>query len=213
MIRQAFEKLYPKKEFNYKPVLKYSSRFKDFGANIKLYGNTLEIALSRKWKTISKEIRIGLIQELMLRLFHDKKDSMYIDLYNKFVKKLHIAIPKTDIDPVLEQSFDRVNERYFYGFVEKPNLVWGGNSKTSLGSYDYKIDTIKISRVFTSNKELIDFVMYHEILHKKNKFQSKQGRTVFHDKKFRDKERQFENHKDMEKKLNSFLRRPRFFGV
>jgi len=226
LITEAYTHLYPEGKFNYSARIKYTNRFNDYGANVKLLGNELEFGLSKKWRTVSREIRMGLLQELMLKLWGRKGmkksdiSTTYIDLYNSFVKNIHIAIPKDKIEPVLYESFDRMNDKYFYGIVEKPNLVWGSNSKSSLGSYDYKIDTIRMSRVFERiaehDPELLDFVMHHEILHKAHKFKSKVGNNRFHDTEFRKREKEFENYHEVDKRLKKALAKARvksfFFG-
>lgn len=223
-VQEAFERLYPGREFNYDVKIRLTDHFKDYGANVKMRGNSIEFGLSKKWRGISREIKMGLIQELMLKLWghRNKKEinTTYIDLYNSFVRNIHIAIPKTETHPVLSESFERVNDKYFYGIVEKPNLVWGSNSKTHLGSYDYKRDTIKISMVFDklvqTDPELLDFVMHHEILHKSHKFKSKLGNNRFHDKEFRRKERAFDNFDEVDRRLKKALAKARikswFFG-
>ena len=210
LVREAYSLLFPEKEgedFRLIPRLKYSGKFKDYNANVSLRGNVIEFRLCRKWKDVSREIQIGLIQELMARIFKSRARSMYIDIYNNFVKNLHIAVPKTDGPLALEESFRRVNEKYFLGIVEKPNLVWGSHSKTKLGEYNFKRDTIKISRVFSKlDAVLMDYVMYHEMLHKVNKFKSTGLRTRYHDKKFRTAEKQFENYEEVENNLKKALR-------
>ncbi|MCX8147531.1 MAG: hypothetical protein N3D84_03625, partial [Candidatus Woesearchaeota archaeon] len=169
IVEEAFRLLYPDKEFNYETKVKYSGHFSDYGANIKIKGNIICLGMSKKWKEVSREIQIGLAQELLLKILgkRNKKElknisTTYLDLYNSFIKNIHIAIPKTHIEPMLSESFDRVNEKYFYGLVEKPNLVWGGDSLRCLGSYDYKKDTIKISRIFEklgkNDPDLLDIV-------------------------------------------------------
>jgi hypothetical protein len=208
MIETAFKKLYPNKDFNYKVKLTYSKRFKDYNANVKKLGNHLEFGLSHKWKSVSEEIRIGLIQELLLGLFNDKKNSINIDLYNNFIKSLHIAIPKTKTHAVLEESFNRVNEKYFYGLVERPNLVWKGNSKTHLASYDFQSDTISVSNIFRyADEEIMDYLIYHELLHKKLKYYHKNGKSIHHTSEFRKKEKSFENKKMIEKKMAAWIKK------
>ena len=142
--------------------------------------------------------------------YKKKINTFYIDMYNNFIKHVHIAVPKTDIDPQLEQSFDRVNERYLLGVVEKPNLIWGNFTKRTLGTYDYKSDTITLSSVLKkfveTNSEFVDIVMYHEMLHKQNKFRACNGRSLYHDKKFKQAERMFENFTETEKRLHHAVR-------
>jgi len=214
MIKEAVDGLYD--DFPYTYSLKYSGKFKPFRANVKLSGNHIEFALSKRWKRISRDIQIGLIQELLLKIMRKRikplrTNTYNIELYNFFMKKIHIAAPKTDIDPVLEESFDRVNSRYFYGLLEKTNLKWGNASLSKLGSYEYGTDTIVVSKVLeNADRELLDYIMYHEMLHKKHKFSKRGTRNYHHTSKFKKDERDFENSNLIEKKLSSFLNRKRF---
>src|SRR3989338_6954790 len=114
LIKEAFQQLYPEKELKYSVSLKYSRKFKPYNANVKLHRDNLMFNLSRDWKKISKEIQIGLMQELMIKILKEKnKKTMNMELYNTFLKNVHIAIPKTKTDAVLEESFNRINEDYF----------------------------------------------------------------------------------------------------
>lgn len=202
IIEQAFKRLYPDKDFPYSAKIRYSGKFKEYNANIRLCNDMLELRLSKSWRHINKEIKIGLVQSLLLKIFKDKKDTTNTDIYNFFIKKLHISAPKTGSHPILEDSFNRVNERYFYGILEQPNLCWGCNSIRKLGSYEYQTDTITISRIFEGeDPELLDYVMYHELLHKKHKFRHKNGRNYHHTRLFRQAEKQFENAGMIESKI------------
>ena len=211
LIIEAFQQLYPNKELKYSVSLKYSRKFKPYNANVKLYGNNLIFNLSRDWKKISKEIQIGLIQELLGKILHDKKKTMNIELYNLFMKNVHLAAPKTKTDKILEESFDRVNENYFNGMLDKPNLQWGSNSTSKLGAYEYGSDTITISSIFkNSPKEFLNYVMYHEMLHKKFKFESKNGRHLHHSNEFKKMEGKFENRDLIEKEIGKLTKKHRF---
>jgi len=215
LIQEAYQLLYPDKQLQYEPSLRYSGRFSDYNANVRLHRGMLEFRLCKKWAEVSREIQIGLLQELMLRLFHDKRKTMHIDLYNNFVKSLHLAIPKTRSDPTLEAAFDRVNERYFSGIIEQPNLAWGTFSKRKLASYNYKTDTISVSTVFQHlpDASLLEYVMYHEMLHKREKFNCAGSRNHFHTPEFRRKERLFEDWEAVERRLNGAVSRVRWKGA
>jgi len=206
LVEQAFNDLFPDKDLeNYELRIKYTDKFKPYNANVRYTKNTLNFNLSKKWRKISKEIQIGLLQGLMLKIFKEKNKTINIDLYNNFMKNLHISVPKINTDPILEESFNKVSEKYFLGLIERPNLTWH-NSIRRLGSYEYGTDTISISNVLSSDIELLDYVMYHEILHKKHKFYYKNGRTYHHTKEFKDSEKIFDNGNEMEKKLNDLVR-------
>ena len=207
---KAFIELFPEKNhLDYELKIEYNNKFKPYNANVKYLSNKIQFNLSKKWRTVSKEIQIGLVQELLLKIFKEKKKTTNIDLYNIFMRNIHIAVPKTKTHPEMEDSFNRVNEQYFYGLIEQPNLVWGSASLRKLGSYEYGSDTITISRIFQNNDGLLDYIMYHEILHKKHKFKNKNGRNYHHTAKFRKDEKEFENSKEMEKEISRLVNKNR----
>ena len=205
---KAFEELYPGKEAEIE--VDYSGRLKSYGSRVhyNLGKKEFKFTLNKKWRHIDEDIRIGLVQALFLKVFRDKRRTFNVDLYNNFVKHLHIAIPKEKIDPILKKSFDRVNEKYFSGLIENPNLVFGQDSFRTLGHYNYRTDTITMSTIFGKRTDLIDYVMYHEILHKKHKFNAGLNNR-YHTTKFRNEEKQYENSEQWEKELTKFLRAKR----
>ncbi len=206
LIERAFSKLYPDKEFVYNSSIKYSGKFKSYNANVRRIGNNIQFKLSSEWKKVDEEIVIGLIQDLFVRLTKEKRKSSNIDLYHTFIKRLHLAIPKTQSNPILEDSFNRVNNRYFQGLVDKPNLRLGNPTTTKLGSYDFHTDTITVSSVFIDHQDVIDYIMYHEMLHKKLKFSHKGLKTMHHTKQFKHMEKKFENSKQLEAKITKIIR-------
>jgi hypothetical protein len=211
LAEEAYIELYPGKELKYDITIKYSSHFKPYNANVKKHGNSLTFHLSRDWRKRSKDIQIGLIQELLGKILKDKKKTINMDLYNMFLKNVHIAIPKTKTDSVLEVSFNRNNDEFFNGMMDIPNLKWGNESTSKLGSYEYGSDTITISTIFRfADPVLLDYVMYHEMLHKKFKFESKNGRTVHHSPEFKRMESKFPDYKLMESQISKLARKHRF---
>ena len=208
ILEDAYSQLYPEKAFPYDTVeIVYSRKFRPYNANVRLRGKNLVFHFSHEWKDVSEEIQIGLIQELFVKLAKDKRKTTNIELYNIFVKNLHVAAPKTESEPEIEESFERVNDKYFSGMLDKPNLRWGINSFRKLGHYEYTTDTIVISTIFRgAEHELIDIIMYHEMLHKKLKFYQTNGRNMHHSPEFREMEKMFENFDSVEKKLHEFVR-------
>jgi len=206
IVEKAFTGLYPEQPYQFEATVKYSGQFKGYNANVRKLGNRVTFKLSKNWRKVSNEIKIGLIQDLLIRILKKKAHSINIDLYNIFLQKVHIAIPKTKTDPILEQSFIKLNDQYFYGTLEQPNLTWGQESYTKLGSYEYGTDTITISTALKQHQSeelpLLDFVVYHEMLHKKHKFKSTNGRTHAHTRAFKEDEKRFHLYHDCERAIN-----------
>lgn len=201
---KAFSEMFPNKQMTRVLKIRYSRAFNAYNANVKYTPGSMVFSLSYEWKKISNEIKIGLIQSLLLRVYKEKKKTLHMDLYENFIKTVGDYSEVKISDPVLEESFKRVNEKYFNGFIDKPNLKWGSESFSKLGSYEYGANTVTISKVLVEDEELLDYVMYHELLHKKHKFYTKNGRSFHHTSKFRKKEKEFDN-PDVEKKLERFL--------
>jgi predicted metal-dependent hydrolase len=220
IVEEAFSRLYPEKDQDsYIFKLSYSGRFSAYNAHVKYIGKSYEFCLSKRWKGVSREIQIGLIQHLMQKVFKTRRKTLYQDLYDSFLKNVHVSIPKDNVDEELKKSFERVNDRYFLGTVEMPNLVYGKSTFRKLGSYEYGSDTITISSVFknlSSDEEvLLDYIIFHEMLHKVHKYKTTNGRSLHHSKAFKNAEKQFRE-KDIEKKLSRFLRKKRLkraFGL
>jgi len=205
-IQQAFTEVYPTKQFNYTTEVTFSGKFKPYNARIRLRNNHLHFSVSNEWKTVDEDITKGLVQSLLLRLFGGKQATLNIQLYNSFLKKLPSVTERKQSEPMLTESFQRVNEQYFFSTMDQPTLVWGQKSTRTLAHYNLHIDTITMSTIFTDAPiHLRDYVMYHEMLHKKHQF-SGSARRQFHTPAFRADERMFKNAEQCEKELNAFIR-------
>jgi len=209
LVKKAFAELFPEKEIDFDARIKYSKAFKGYNAKVKYTRNFMEFRLSHSWKEVSDEIQIGLLQSLFNKIYNKNIKTINIELYDIFLKKVPLLTPKTKTDPVLEQSFNRVNKEYFNEMISQPNLVFGGNNFHTLGTYDYGTDTIRISELLKKNEQLMDYVMYHEMLHKKHKYKSTGKRTIHHSRLFRQEERKFRD-PEIEDKLKNFLKKEKF---
>ena len=133
-----------------------------------------------------------------------------MDLYESFIKNLSKHAPVTKSDPHLQASFERVNAKYFQYDLDLPNLQWGSNSFAKIGCYEYQTDTITMSTILKNeNLDILDYIMYHELLHKKLKFYTKSGRSYHHTTEFKRLENQYENLKVIEKQLNFICKKAR----
>lgn len=207
ILTEAYLGLFPDKSPLHELRLKYSGRFSGYNANVYYTAKKMEFRLSKNWRGINKEIKIGLIQSLMQKAFRTKKSTINTEMYNIFLKKVHIAVPVKSGDPELESSFKRINDAFFGGIIEPANLCWGKESLSRFGSYSYGSDQIRINPLLKGNQRLLDYVMYHEMLHKKFKFTSSSTRCFHHTKEFRAAEERYPDKEELEKELKELPRR------
>ncbi len=214
LIEKAFREIYPERPFFYIPTIKYTAQFNGFNANIRLRSTMIEIRMSKEWEQVSEEMQIGLIQSLLIKIFKRKGDKKIMtnnmDLYNKFLKNVHVAIPKTAESPMLVEKFNKINDQFFDGVLEQPSLKWGNYAKAKLGHYEYGSDTIMLSKYLeTAPEEYMEYVLYHEMLHKKHKFTHTNGRSLHHSTAFKADEAKFPRAVELEREIPRYLSRKR----
>lgn len=210
---RAFRDLFPSRNMP-QINIKYSGRFKDYNANVtmKKLGWTitkLEFNLSKKFLETEDELKIGIIQHLLNKVYKTKKDTLEQDIYTNFLKHLSTYSERKESDPFLVEIFDDLNEEYFHGLLDQPNLIFGQESLTVLGHYNYQNDTVTISTALLENHLLLKFVVYHELLHKKHGFKKVGKKTMYHTKEFKEDEKKFFD-KHIEAKLERFVKRKKF---
>lgn len=182
----------------------YSGRFKNLNANVRYGMGWMEFRLAKEWKDVDEDIKKGLVQHLLCKVYGLKKKTTSISMYEEFLRQASNYAERIDSDPYLIERFHELNEEYFGGFMDMPNLTFGEFSTTRLGTYDYASDTVRISTALMDDQDMLDYVLYHELLHKKHKFTCSNGRTHHHTKEFREDEKKFKV-PDAEKKLERFL--------
>ncbi|MGE0129608.1 MAG: hypothetical protein AB7U82_16135 [Blastocatellales bacterium] len=113
----------------------------------------------------------------------------------------------------LDESFARVNAVYFNNQMPKPRLVWNRTlTARKFGHYQPGRDTIMISITLDAPgvpDHVLDFVMYHELLHKKHGSMIVNGRRLAHSPAFRADERQFAGYEEAERLIHELAMRQR----
>jgi hypothetical protein len=106
----------------------------------------------------------------------------------------------------LQQIFERVNQAHFSGQMEKPNLIWNKTlTHRKFGHYQATNDTVMVSMSLDEASTpvyVIEFIMYHELLHKHLGVLNQGGRSYAHTKTFREAEVRFPYQKQAQAYLN-----------
>lgn len=96
----------------------------------------------------------------------------------------------------LEELFSRLNDRYFEGRLKRPDLSWSQRqTRRILGHHDHVHGAIVVSRTLDDARVppfVVEYVLYHEMLHIAHPPRVVSGRTIYHSRLFRGDERRFE---------------------
>ena len=111
----------------------------------------------------------------------------------------------------LDRSFDRVNSTYFADSIDRPLLHWNSIvTSRKFGHYEFARDTVMLSISLDDDsvtEHLVDYVMYHELLHKKHGVTLKNGRRMAHTSAFRRDEKRFADYEGTRVSLDGLARR------
>jgi hypothetical protein len=113
----------------------------------------------------------------------------------------------------LSELFDELNERYFAQALERPTLSWSqGLTRRVLGHHDHVHGAIVVSRTLDSPKVprfVVEYVMYHEMLHIKHPPKLVGNRTIYHGREFRSDELAFDRYEEASQWLTRLASRVR----
>jgi len=105
----------------------------------------------------------------------------------------------------LGASFDRVNGKYFDNSLARPRLTWSRTfTGRKFGHYDPIRDTVLVSCSLDRTdlpEHALDYVVYHELLHKRLGVDWRNGRAAAHTHEFRKQERGFHRYSEAEAAL------------
>lgn len=209
-LNRIFKKLHRDAEAEFYPYagIKHSIRKR---------GDRIYIRVSDLFADAPEEVLVSLGRILLAKLNKKQIDEKDRTIYNEYInseslqekasktllkRKRKVKIIKGQYRD-LDESFERVNRKYFKGSMKKPVVTWSARkAKRTLGRYDPERDVVFISRMLDSPKipeELVDFIMYHELLHKKHGITVKKNRRQVHTPEFKRDEKKFRNYEKMKK--------------
>ena len=110
----------------------------------------------------------------------------------------------------LNDVFDRINTAYFRGEVKRPKLFWSRSlTRRKFGHYDWVGDAVMVSRTLDDSNlpgYIVEFVMYHELLHKTLGLRWSGQRQYAHTAEFYLAEKRFAQHAAAEAAIKRLAR-------
>ncbi len=112
----------------------------------------------------------------------------------------------------LNAAFDRVNRRHCGGGMARPHLKWSRTPmRSKFGHYDLLEDTVVVNVSLDDARVpayVVDFIVYHELLHKSLGIRMVNGRRRAHTTAFRDAERAYPRYQEIRRFLATRNRDP-----
>lgn len=178
---------------------------------LRLTPDGLEVRLSELMAAAPATVREALAWILISRLFRQAPPPHWVRHYRQYlnrreIRRTHLALraarnrkrhcgPKGAVYD-LDRLFEELRERYFGPLMAKPQLGWSGRlSRTLLGHYDHAHTTIVLSSWLDRPEVpqyVVEYVLYHEMLHMKHPVEHRRHRRAVHTPAFREDERRFE---------------------
>jgi len=95
----------------------------------------------------------------------------------------------------LDAIFEELNTRFFHGLMARPRMSWSQTrTRRILGHYDPAHNAIIISRIFDHfavPQYVVEYIVYHEMLHLKHPVKLKGSRRCVHSAEFQAEEKLF----------------------
>src|SRR5262245_11362740 len=179
-------------------------------STIRLRKGTIYVRVSDLLQQSPREVLYALAGILVAKLYRRKVSVAHAEVYRQYTLRpevLHatesarrrrgykmITSPRGRYYD-LEELFDDLNSRYFNSSLARPRLSWSrAKTRRVLGHHDHVHGTIIVSRTLdctTIPKLVLEYVLYHEMLHVKHPPKLVGGRTIYHGSQFRADEKRF----------------------
>jgi len=196
--------------------------FANVNNTIRLRKGVLLIRLSDLLEGAPEPVLRAIAHILLAKMYRQPIDRGHAARYRKYVgsheivRKAHLVRQMRgrkllrsarghyyDLDAV----FEELNLRFFHGLMARPRMSWSQTkTRRILGHYDPAHNAIIISRIFDHPAVphyVLEYIVYHEMLHLKHPVKLRGSRRCVHSAEFQAEERLFPRASE----ANAFLKR------
>lgn len=220
IFQETFSELLPG---NSLPELKIEFfAFANVNNTIRLRQGKLLVRLSDLLEGAPDTVLRAIAHILMAKMYRQPIDRGYAARYRRYVgsheisRKAHLVRQMRGRKRLLsahghvydlEVVFEELNTRFFHGLMARPRLSWSPTkTRRILGHYDPAHNAIIISRIFDHPgmpRYVLEYIVYHEMLHLKHPVKLRGSRRCVHSAEFQAEEKLYPRVAE----ANAFLRR------
>jgi predicted metal-dependent hydrolase len=196
--------------------------FANVNNTIRLRNGKLLVRLSDLLEGAPETVLRAIAHILLAKMYRRPIDRAHAARYRKYVgshdivRKAHLVRQMRgrkllrsphghyyDLDAI----FEELNTRFFTGLMARPRMSWSQTkTRRILGHYDPAHNAIIISRIFdhpTIPGYVLEYIVYHEMLHLKHPVRLRGSRRCVHSAEFQAEEKLFPRVNE----ANAFLKR------
>lgn len=196
--------------------------FANVNNTIRLRNGRLLVRLSDVLEGAPDSVLRAIAHILLAKMYRQPIDRSHAARYRKYVgshdivRKAHLVRQirgRKRLRPArghfydLDLIFEELNTRFFHGLMARPRMSWSQTkTRRILGHYDPAHNAIIISRIFdhpAMPRYVLDYIVYHEMLHLKHPVRLRGSRRCVHSAEFQAEEKLFPGVKE----ANAFLKR------
>jgi hypothetical protein len=185
-------------------------RFANVNNTIRLRHGRVLVRISDLLETAPDSVLRAIAHILLAKLYRKPIAPAHAGRYRQYVSSHHLSSKvhlirqmrgRKRLAPAqgevynLDQVFDELNQRFFHGLLGRPQMSWSqDHARNNLGHFDPAHNTIVISRIFDSKKVprfVLEYLVYHEMLHLKYPVKLRGTRRCVHSAEFQAEERLF----------------------
>jgi predicted metal-dependent hydrolase len=184
--------------------------FANVNNTIRLREGKLLVRLSDLLQAAPEPVLRAIAHILLAKMYRKPIAAVHATRYRRYISSHEIANKANQLRQLrgrkkfqtprgssyhLEEIFEDLNRRFFYGLLARPLLTWSQQrARNSLGHYDPAHNTIVISRIFDHPqvpRYAVEYILYHEMLHLKHPVRLRGSRRCVHSAEFQAEEKLF----------------------
>jgi predicted metal-dependent hydrolase len=220
IFQESYEELRPGSSL---PELKIEFfAFANLNNTIRLRDGRLLVRLSDLLEGAPEAVLRAIAHILLAKMYRRPIDRAHAARYRKYVgsheivRKAHLVRHMRGRKRLrsprghyydLETIFEDLNTRFFHGLMARPQMSWSQTkTRRILGHYDPAHNAIIISRIFdhpAMPRYVLEYIVYHEMLHLKHPVRLRGSRRCVHSAEFQAGEKLFPQVDE----ANAFLKR------
>jgi hypothetical protein len=209
IFEETFSELRPRSPI---PEIRVSFfRFANVNNTIRLREGRLLVRISDLLEGAPEPVLRAIAHILLAKMYRKPIDREHSTRYRRYVSTHHMSQKAHLVRQMrgrkrirsaqghvyhLEEVFEDLNRRFFYGLLARPIMTWSGErSRNRLGHYDPAHNAIVVSSVFDHPRVpryVVEYIVYHEMLHLKHPVKLRGSRRCVHSAEFQAEEKLFD---------------------